>query len=125
MRLLLDTHAAIWLARGDAPSGMVAAFEDPTNEIVFSAASLWEMAIERSIGKLALGGDLAAFEARMRAEGVQIVPVSAAHALRVEHLPWVHRDPFDRLLAATCLVEGWRVMSADAVFDAYGVARVH
>ena len=123
MKLLLDTHAAIWLSQGRAAESLCALYEDPANEIHLSTVSLWEMAIKRSIGKLDLAGDLAVFRTRLEAEGVRVVPLGADHSLRVERLPWVHRDPFDRVLAATCLVEGWTIASVDAVFDGYGVPR--
>lgn len=126
MNLLVDTQVALWLSQQDhrLTDELVEPFRDPDNTLYFSVASVWEIAIKRSLGKLTLSAPLPELIDRFRAERMRIVDVGATHALRVEHLPHVHKDPFDRLLAATCLVEGWTILSVDAVFDRYGVRRV-
>ena len=124
--ILLDTHALLW-ALGDDPRlgpAVRAWFDDDTVPMVVSTASVWEMAIKASIGKLTLGRPLPDVVRRVLPSlGIPTVGIEDRHVLAVEALPWHHRDPFDRVLAATALVEGWTLASADPIFDAYGVRR--
>ena len=127
MRLLLDTHALLWWV-ADAPRlsrRARAAIAAPGNECLVSAATAWELAIKVSLGKLKVDGDLARFLGEQLAVNrFRSLPVEVSHAVRVARLPFHHRDPFDRLLAAQALEEGATVVSADAVFTRYGVKRV-
>jgi PIN domain nuclease of toxin-antitoxin system len=127
VRLLLDTHAFLWWVADDdalTPTAR-AAISDPANECLFSAASAWEISIKVSIGKLSLVGDVRRFlPEQMAANGFEPLPVSVTHAARVADLPFHHRDPFDRLLAAQALEERIAIISADAVFRKYGVKRI-
>ena len=79
------------------------------------------MAIKSSLGRLTLPSTVGAYVAEKIAEGYRVLPVSASHTARVETLPWHHRDPFDRLLAAQALEEGWPLLTRDRVFRKYGV----
>jgi len=98
---------------------------DPTTEKLLSYASVWEMSIKLGIGKLKLTEPLGALLERMVSAGsLSLVEIKLAHLLAIEALPDVHGDPFDRLIAATCLVEGLELLGNDAQFDAYGVRRV-
>lgn len=124
MRLLLDTNVLIWLARGTVSQTVRTLYEDPDNEICISTATVWEIAIKRSLGKLHFPFELQALLHRYEKQGCFVVPVEARHAARVESLPFVHRDPFDRVLAAVCLVDGYSIVSADPVFDEYGLQRL-
>lgn len=127
MRLLLDTHAFLWWVADDEALSNAArkAISDPSNECLVSTASAWEIAIKVSIGKLSLGSDVRRFlPEQLAANGFSALPVSVAHAARVASLPFHHRDPFDRLLAAQALEERIAVVSRDAVFRKYGVRRV-
>ncbi len=120
-RLLLDTNVAVWLLLGDRESvsqHAVAAMEDERNEIAISAASVWEIAIKRSLGKLRIEDRWAKALTRL---GFQPLPVTAVHAEAVESLPWHHRDPFDRLLVAQASVERRTLVSADPRLAAYEV----
>lgn len=120
-RLLLDTNVAVWLLLGDrerVSSEAVGALEDEQNKVAISAASVWEIAIKRSAGKLTIADGWAA---TLRGLGFDPLPVTAIHAEAVEGLPWHHRDPFDRLLVAQALVERLGVVSADRRLGAYGV----
>lgn len=123
MTVLLDTHALLWFQTGDRRLSRVArrAIEADDVELVVSAASVWEMAIKASLGRLRLPGTVSAYLAEKVAEGYRVLGVSGPHAARVETLPWYHRDPFDRLLAAQALEEGWRLITRDRVFRRYGV----
>lgn len=120
-RLLLDTNVAVWLLLGDrerVSRRAVDAMEDEANEIALSAASVWEIAIKRSLGKLTIEDRWA--RALMRL-GFDPLPVTALHAEAVEGLPWHHRDPFDRLLVAQAAVEGYALVSADPRLGDYAV----
>ena len=123
MKLLLDTHAALWWLSDDARFGEAAARQltDPTNQVLLSAAVVWEVGIKRSLGKLEAPRDLAP---TLLEAGALALPVDLDHAAAVEALPWHHRDPFDRLLVAQAHVEDAALVSGDAVLDAYGVRRV-
>jgi PIN domain nuclease of toxin-antitoxin system len=120
-RLLLDTNVAVWLLLGDrerVSASAVVALEDEANEIALSAASVWEIAIKRSLGKLTIEDRWANSLSRL---GFDPLPVTALHTEAVEGLPWHHRDPFDRLLVAQASVEGRVLVSADPRLAAYEV----
>lgn len=123
MRLLLDTHAALWWLSDDERFGAAAAtqLEDPTNRVLLSAVVVWEVALKRSLGKLHAPRDLAD---TLLGAGAQPLPVNLEHAAAVEELPWRHRDPFDRLLVAQAHVEGAALVSPDDALRAYGVTVV-
>ena len=126
MRYLIDTHAFLWFAADDPQLSRRAraVFADPAQECFLSAASVWEMAIKASLGKLVLDTSLEQLVRGGVARGVRLLDVTAAHAYHVERLPFHHRDPFDRLLVAQAAHEGLHVITADAQFDAYPVKRV-
>jgi PIN domain nuclease of toxin-antitoxin system len=123
MKLLLDTHVFIWWdsdpARLSAPA--LAALRDPANEVWLSVASVWEMVIKAQLGKLTLRLPLADIVRRQQGNGLQVLPVTLAHALAVEGLPALHKDPFDRMLIAQANVEGAELVSADQVVRQYPV----
>jgi PIN domain nuclease of toxin-antitoxin system len=120
LRLLLDTHAALWWLSGDERFGTEAEqqISDTTNQVLLSAAVVWEVAIKRSLGKLEAPPD---FAPTLLGAGAQPLPVSLDHAAAVEQLPWHHRDPFDRLLIAQATVERAGLVSADEALAAYGI----
>jgi PIN domain nuclease of toxin-antitoxin system len=121
VKLLLDTHAALWWLADDARVGRNAErqLSDETNRVLLSAAVIWEVAIKRSLGKLQAPADLA--QTLLNA-GAQPLAVTLDHAAGVEELPWHHRDPFDRLLVAQALIEGAAIVSQDVRFGQYGVS---
>ena len=124
MRLLLDTHAFLWWVTDHASLTRRArsAIAKESNDCLVSVASAWEMAIKTSLGKLDLGGSLERFlPEQLAMNRFQLLPVELRHALRVAELPWHHRDPFDRLLAAQCISDGLTLVSADPVMAAYGL----
>jgi PIN domain nuclease of toxin-antitoxin system len=120
-RLLIDTHALLWWLSDDPALSSTArtAVADPANEPLVSAASVWEIAIKRSLGKLTAPEHM---PDRIADEGFAWLPVSASHAWRVRELPPHHRDPFDRLLVAQALVEDVPIVTSDRWFAEYGVA---
>jgi PIN domain nuclease of toxin-antitoxin system len=119
-RLLVDTHALLWWLTDDPGLSKTAreALADPANDVLVSTASVWEIAIKRTLGKLTAPDDL---PDHVEAAGFDWLPIGAEHAWRVRELPPHHRDPFDRLLVAQCLTEGMPIVSGDARFGAYGV----
>ena len=126
MRYLLDTHAFLWIAEDDPrlDPNVRALFSDANNEIFLSAASVWEMAIKASLGKLVLATPLPRLVAGGVDRGIQLLGVSCDHVYQVEHLPFHHRDPFDRLLVAQASHGGMQLVSRDPKLDAYPSVRV-
>ena len=127
MRLLLDTHTFLWWVT-DAPELSVRArnvIARPRSECLVSLASCWEMASKASLGKLKVSGSLERFvPEQMTRNGFRELKIEFRHVARVARLPFHHRDPFDRLLAAQALEEGLAIVSADLVFRRYGVKRI-
>lgn len=127
MNLLIDTHALIWFAQ-DSPGlskAARAAIADNSGRAFCSVASIWEMAIKLSLGKLKMSLRLeGGFDRLLEKNGFLMLPVEYRHAARVAVLPWHHRDPFDRLLVAQAMVEGMAVISHDAQLDAYAIDRI-
>ena len=123
-RLLLDTNVLVWLLLGDrerVSRAAVQALEDATNDVALSAASVWEIAIKRSLGKVTLPDR---WPDALRRLGFGPMPVTAIHAAAVERLPWHHRDPFDRLLVAQATVERRGLVTADRRLAKYQVETV-
>ena len=127
MRVLLDTHAALWFAAGSATLSATARAHalDPANEVLVSHATVWELAIKTSLGKLKLDRELSRWLERFVAgNGFVYLPITLRHTLAVARLPHHHGDPFDRLLVAQCEAEQLALVSRDPAFDAYGIRRV-
>ena len=127
MRLLVDSHSLIWAV--DDPSRLspaaITALQDPANELLVSAATVWEIAIKVGLGKLTLSMGYQDWMNKAIADlNLAILPVTVAYAAAQAGLPWHHRDPFDRLLIAQALLDSLSVVSADAQFDAYGLTRI-
>lgn len=122
MRLLLDTDALLWLLAGDERLGLTTRSHiEHAESLTVSVASLWEIAIKVSLGKLA---PIPALHAAIRDLGFERLAITDAHLLALERLPLVHRDPFDRLLISQALVEGLSVATADGAFAGYAVSVV-
>ncbi|MGU3538397.1 type II toxin-antitoxin system VapC family toxin [Methylobacterium sp. A54F] len=126
MRLLLDTHLLLWAAAEPhrLSPGALALLDDPANDLVFSAASLWEVAIKSGLGREDFQVDPLVLRAALLANGYEELVISGQHAAAVLRLPAIHRDPFDRILVAQALCEGLTLRTADAAVAAYpGTAR--
>lgn len=124
MRVLLDTRCWLWLhARPERLSPAArAVIEDTGNELFFSAAGAWEIAIKYALGKLSLPLPPAEYvPARMQRGDTTSLPVSVDHAVRVATLPLHHTDPFDRLLVAQCQAERLHLLTADRRFQPYEI----
>lgn len=125
--LLLDTHALLWFCWDDPrlSGNAKALIEDEDNQKLISIASCWEVALKVGLGKLDLGESSRSFLPREIARNnFDLLPITLIHATMVEGLPAHHRDPFDRMLVSQSLVEGLSLVSADSIFDQYGVTRV-
>jgi PIN domain nuclease of toxin-antitoxin system len=125
VKLLADTQVVLWSAtdpdRLSAPAR--AAIEDGTNDLMISIVSAWEIALKQSLGKLDLPKPAGEWLPRvLQRTGIEVAELGLAAALRVRELPWLHRDPFDRLLIVHALQEGFTIVTHDDVFVRYGVA---
>lgn len=127
MRFLLDTHTFIWFVT-DSPQLSTTAkllIEDEYNEKWLSIASVWEMAIKCSLGKLSFNLPLTTFvEQQIQQNSIDLLSIQMPHLAIVATLPLHHRDPFDRLLIAQAITEGIPIISADVAFDAYSIRRL-
>lgn len=120
MKLLLDTHLLLWAAAGTGLSpGATRMIDDPGNELFFSAASIWEVAIKSALGRADFTLDAGVFRRALLESGYAELPITGAHAAAVTALPDLHRDPFDRILVAQAVVEGVTLLSADQAVLAY------
>lgn len=127
MKVLLDTHTFLWFVTDDSALSdqVVDLIESEVNEVVVSVASLWEMAIKYSIGKLKLRQPFSDFiKQQMDLNNFQLLKLEMAHINLVSDLPLHHRDPFDRMLIAQSITEALPIISIDKAFDAYGITRL-
>jgi PIN domain nuclease of toxin-antitoxin system len=127
MRVLLDSHALLWAVDNPAQLSAAArtALQDPANELLISAGSLWEIAIKVGLRKLILTLPYRDWITRALTDlALTILPITVDYADAQIALPWHHRDPFDRLVIAQALTDGIEVVSADSTFDSYGVRRI-
>lgn len=127
MRLLLDSHALIYAV--DAPARLSAsaktALQDPANELLLSAATIWEISIKVGLKKLTLSVPFRPWMNQAIVDlGLTLLPITVDYADSQANLPDHHRDPFDRLLIAQATVEAISIVSADSIFDQYNVKRL-
>jgi PIN domain nuclease of toxin-antitoxin system len=123
VKLLLDTHAFLWMDARSAriPAAVAQAVKDPTNDVFLSVASLWELQIKVSIGKLHLDRSLQEIVRDQRSVGLRILPIKLRHVYALDGLPGHHRDPFDRLLVAQAIRDGLTLVTADPQIARYSV----
>lgn len=121
MRLLIDTHVFIWMTVDPARvrEGARHALAAPANTVFVSAASIWEIAIKRALGRLAF--PLEALEGILARTGFDPLPITPAHGIAAGNLPRHHADPFDRMLVAQAQLEDLVLVSEDRAFPPYGV----
>ena len=122
MKLLLDTHLLLWAA-GKPEKLSVAArelLEDPVNELLFSTASLWEVALKAGLGREDFRVEPRLLRRGLLDNGYGEVPVLSAHAVALDTLPPIHKDPFDRILVAQAQIEGIVLLTSDAAVSQYG-----
>ncbi|MEI9959749.1 MAG: type II toxin-antitoxin system VapC family toxin [Limisphaerales bacterium] len=127
MKFIADTHAFIWFVT-DSPqlsSPAKKLFESSDSERFLSIASIWEIAIKASLGKLSFDKPLEQFlPEQIALNYIHLLDISMTHALSVAKLPLNHRDPFDRMIVAQSLLENLPVLSNDPALDAYGIKRI-
>jgi PIN domain nuclease of toxin-antitoxin system len=127
MRLLLDTHSLLWYLTSDPRLSKKAAtvLADPATEAFVSAATLWEIVIKASLGKLELAKAFEElFPAQLESNNFELLPVEIRHLQRLGELPFHHRDPFDRLLIAQAIEDSLVILGRDEAFGAYPVATI-
>ena len=121
MQLLLDTHPFIWFINGDnqLPERIKKIIADPENECFLSIASIWEIAIKTSLGKLELQSDFNKITDFLFDNDIEILPINFDHLQTLLKLEYYHRDPFDRVIISQGIAENLTVLSKDAIFDKY------
>jgi PIN domain nuclease of toxin-antitoxin system len=121
VRLLLDTHLLIWVAGVShrLSAAALALLNDPRNELLFSAASIWEIAIKYALRRDDVLLDPRALRRRLLENGYVELPVTSLHAVNLDALPVLHKDPFDRLLLAQAIGEGVTLLTADPQLAQY------
>ena len=127
MRLLIDTHTFLWFVTNDPllSAAALALLVDPSNEILISPASFWEVAIKVSIGKYPLAVPFDQFFTQgIDGNDISILPLEVRHAAVLSSLPMHHKDPFDRMIVAQAMVEQVPIVSIDVALDAYGITRI-
>jgi PIN domain nuclease of toxin-antitoxin system len=122
MKLLLDTHLLLWASGQPKKLSRKARtlIEAPDNELFFSAASLWEVVIKRALGREDFKVDPRLLRRGLLDNGYSELPVASEHVVAVESLPAIHKDPFDRILVAQAIVEGFALLTADSTVAQYG-----
>ena len=126
MKLLLDTHTFLWMdhASHKLPGRTKSLLQNPSNELLLSLVSIWEIQIKAQLGKLQLRTGLATVIADQQQNGVTLLPITLPHVLALQHLPVHHSDPFDRLLITQAQSEGASLLSKDGEFSDYAVSVV-
>jgi len=121
MKLLLDTHLLLWAAGTPdrLPAGARELLDDPQNEPIFSSASLWEVAIKQSLGRADFRVDARLLRRGLLDNGYGELPITSEHAVALDGLPSIHKDPFDRILIAQAMVEGITLLTADPLVAQY------
>jgi PIN domain nuclease of toxin-antitoxin system len=121
MKLLLDTHLLLWAA--GQPNRLTPTakrlIDTPVNELLFSAASIWEVATKRSLGRTDFQADPRLLRRGLLDNGYSELPILSDHVVATENLPPIHKDPFDRLLVAQATVEGITLLTADSLVAQY------
>lgn len=127
MKYLIDTHTLLWIVTKNPrlSDKAKAIYLNSENEILFSLASIWEMAIKISIKKLSINEPLNDFiQNHVKGNDIKILNIELSHILILENLPFFHRDPFDRLIICQSINEDIPIISTDRLFDSYHVNRI-
>ena len=121
MKLLLDTHLLLWAASEPEklPPAALSEIENDDNELIFSAASLWEIAIKRGLGRADFTVDARLLRRGLIDNGYFELPITSEHVIALEGLAPIHKDPFDRILIAQSIVEGITLLTVDYLVSQY------
>ncbi len=123
MKYILDTHTLIWFLEGNDNLSKAARsiVEETETQKYVSIASIWEIGIKVSLGKLKLTRSIEAFLFELSQTEITILPIKLSHTLRLSKLEFFHRDPFDRMIIAQSIEEGFEVLTRDPDFPAYDI----
>lgn len=127
MRLIFDTHTLLWIVTNDSKLSKKAKslFLNSKNEILFSFAGIWEMAIKINLGRLSIDQSLKEFiKHHIKGNDIKLLSIELNHILLLENLPHHHRDPFDRLLICQAIAENIPIISSDKDLDLYTIKRI-
>lgn len=121
MKVLLDTHLLLWAAgeHRKVPAAALAFIDNPAHELIFSAASIWEIAIKNSLGRNDFRVDARLLRRGLLDNGYIELPITSEHAVAIDSLPPLHKDPFDRILIAQAVVEGITLLTVDPLVARY------
>jgi PIN domain nuclease of toxin-antitoxin system len=121
VKLLLDTRLLLWAAGQPERLSTLATtlLADPRNELLFSAASLWEVAIKRGIGRADFRVEPRLLRRGLLDNGYRELPIAGEHAVAIDSLPPIHKDPFDRILVAQAMIEGITLLTSDPLVAQY------
>ncbi len=119
MKLLLDTHILLWAATGTLPKEAELLVVDGDNTLYFSPASIWEIGIKKSLGRSDFKVDPEVLRRGLLDNQYQELPITSLHALAVNDLPPLHKDPFDRMLLAQAKAEGISLLTSDSILREY------
>ncbi len=121
MKILIDTHLLLWAAGQPdrLSSAALRLIDNPSNDLLFSAASVWEVAIKRGLGRKDFQVDPRLLRRGLLDNGYSELPILSDHVVAIDGLPHIHRDPFDRLLVAQATVEGITLLTSDSVVAQY------
>lgn len=127
MKYLIDTHTLLWIVTNDPKLSAKAKdlYLDSENEIFISMASIWELSIKSSLGKISLEQPLDEFvDEHVKGNDIRILKIELSHVLRIENLPFYHRDPFDRLIISQSIEDNIPIIGSDKTFDSYPIKRI-
>ncbi|NOT47973.1 MAG: type II toxin-antitoxin system VapC family toxin [Acidobacteria bacterium] len=121
MRLLIDTHSFLWYIgeRNRLTAKAQRLIESFDGDVILSIASVWEISIKKALGRLEIEGGFSRLPSILTTFRIELVPIIFDHTLKQSQLPFHHKDPFDRMIAAQAIVEGLDLVSSDSVFDTY------
>ncbi|MFA6036939.1 MAG: type II toxin-antitoxin system VapC family toxin [Legionellales bacterium] len=121
MKFLLDTHLLLWAANQSEKLSATAhaLITDPENQLIFSAASLWEITIKSGLGRDDFRVDVRVLRRGLLDNGYNELPITSEHAVAIDSLPLIHKDPFDRILIAQSIVEGITLLTTDILISQY------
>jgi PIN domain nuclease of toxin-antitoxin system len=127
VKYLIDTHTLLWIVTNDPKLSAKAKdlYLDSENEIFISMASIWELSIKSSLGKISLEQPLDEFvDEHVKGNDIRILKIELSHVLRIENLPFYHRDPFDRLIISQSIEDNIPIIGSDKTFDSYPIKRI-
>jgi PIN domain nuclease of toxin-antitoxin system len=120
VRLLLDTNILLKGALGELPEKIISLLEDEKNDLHYSAAAIWEIAIKTGMGKLTLNMSTRSFEAELKGSGYRPLNITPEHTHTTTTLKDIHKDPFDRIMVAQAVCEGMTLVTSDRLLAGYG-----